>query len=947
MMTLNRIVINILWSNVVCCCSAIVLLLSWSASTSQTIQIGPGFGESWNQDASPVNIRRRRTVCQFVYTSTELNEASAPSINPLTALGFFVIQEPGEVLVDYTIKLRHVTVADVSSPLGGVGWTEVAGPFDYEPTAGGYDMITLDTPFLWNGVDNIGVEICWARVARRRNRGTVRIYGAENGFTYRTEDGGGTSCGDVPNEVRPTKPHIQMVFAPGNTTTWTGSSSADWFDHSNWDTGVPNRIMDAVIPSTAAVMPKISGQAAVTRNITVNAGATLSVPGYDSINVFGDWQMNGSFDYGSSTVILQGFRIATTTLNGVADQEFYNLEVRSAAGATLSSGTYQVFGSLRLRGGAFTSNNLITLRSNSDGTGRMSRVSNICGYQLDMTDHWGDPWNGGFVTLNVDGQTVDHYSAINANTVVDLPIPNGSSYSIIYTAGNWEEENSYLLIDPNGITEYDSGIIPPVGLVHSGVATCAFANPFVGEISIQRYLPVGNIGWRYMSSGVQNQSLQDWRNDGITMSGFPGSDFPSFGWSSVLAYNENNANGDKNNGWVSATDISDAIDFKKGHRVYIGSAARTTEVTGPPLVGTQTVDLDYQDDAGSFDQEGWNLIGNPYVCSIDWDSISLLNKVAIDDAIWIWNATAGNFGVYVGGTGGFGTNDVGADIASSQAFWVHANDLNPQITFMEENKSEADPRFVKSIENKTQLKLRLESDVNPYYDEAILAWRNDASDDLDDKDGVKLFSPIVDAPSLGFKPGSVPLSINSVSTTSPHLSISVQVLAGETGNHKIIATELDKLMQVPCIILEDLVLDSLIDFHQDTTYEFFQSTLFTGDRFVLHVGQWYNGAVWDRCWHLPNQDHQDELTLGVEDDGLVDFNLYPNPVDDILFVELDEGSSFRSGSMEVLSITGSVLMSKEVDGLSQINVGPLANGMYILRLIGDNNETLLRTFVKQ
>ena len=50
--------------------------------------------------------------------------------------------------------------------------------------------------------------------------------------------------------------------------------------------------------------------------------------------------------------------------------------------------------------------------------------------------------------------------------------------------------------------------------------------------------------------------------------------------------------------------------------------------------------------------------------------------------------------------------------------------------------------------------------------------------------------------------------------------------------------------------------------------------------------------------------------------------------------------------MEVLSITGSVLMSKEVDGLSQINVGPLANGMYILRLIGDNNETLLRTFVK-
>ena len=37
------------------------------------------------------------------------------------------------------------------------------------------------------------------------------------------------------------------------------------------------------------------------------------------------------------------------------------------------------------------------------------------------------------------------------------------------------------------------------------------------------------------------------------------------------------------------------------------------------------------------DQNGWNLIGNPYPCTVDWDLLSSGDKNNIEDAIWIWN----------------------------------------------------------------------------------------------------------------------------------------------------------------------------------------------------------------------------------------------------------------------------------------------------------------------
>ena len=944
--------------------ASFLIFSAWSISFSQTIQIGPGYGESWNQDASPVNIARKRTVCQFVYTAEELTKASAPTINPITSLGFYITQEPGEVLPNYTIKLKHVTVSDVSNALGTSDWIEVAGPFNYSPTAGGYDMIPLSTPFTWNGTDNIGVEICWSRAARKRNRGTIRIYGSNNGFRYRSESGGGTSCGDIPNTVRSTKPHIQMIFVPGNTTTWNGSLSSDWFNHGNWDTGIPNKLMDAVIPFPSVVMPEIQGGEARVKNLRIDAGSTLIFPGSDTLSIYGNWLMNGTLDCGKSTVIFRGLENAVNTLNGVLNQEFYNLEIRSAAGASLNTGSYFVQGSLRLRGGDFISNNLLTLKSTASGTGRMTKVSNICSYQLDMTDLEDELWNGAFVTLQVDGQTVEHYSGTGPNTLVNLPIPNGSSFSLLYTAGQWENENIYELIDPLGNVLLEDGPSPGEGQVFSGVATCPFNSSFVGDITSQRYLQLANNGWRELAVGVENQTLEDWQNDGLIMTGFPGSDYPGFSWTSVYSYEENNANGDKNNGWVSPTNINNSINFQHGTKVYIGSVTRTLEVTGPPNVGSQTIDLDFQDDSGAIDQEGWNLIGNPFVCSVNWDNVPALNKTGIDNALWIWNATAGNYGIYVGGSGGIGTNDVEANIGSSQGFWVHANDINPTLTFTEDDKTESDPRFVKSVNHQSRLNIHLSSGVNTFYDEAILVWKDDASSNIDDKDGLKLYSSEATAPSLAFEIEAEEYSVNSIHVNEAHYSTLLKTLAGETGIYTLSFDGIELLTEIPCIILEDMVEDSLIDLHLNSTYDFVLSEMYTGTRFKLHVGQWYSGESWERCTYLPeliNQEeliladsdntideiqNQEEITLKVTENILDGAVVYPNPASDFLQIDFPNATN-EIIKLDVLSITGQVLFTTKIANGMRIDIQGLSYGTYILR-IGDNRSGfLMKTFIKK
>lgn len=79
-------------------------------------------------------------------------------------------------------------------------------------------------------------------------------------------------------------------------------------------------------------------------------------------------------------------------------------------------------------------------------------------WTLEMTDLYGDGWNGGRITIAIDGEGQD-YACDGDFTSVTINIPVGTEKLLfVYTAGSWEGENLYKFIDPNGNVVLEDGV---------------------------------------------------------------------------------------------------------------------------------------------------------------------------------------------------------------------------------------------------------------------------------------------------------------------------------------------------------------------------------------------------------------------------------------------------------------------------------------------------------
>lgn len=816
-----------------------LLLISSFEGVTQTVILGSGGSRTATTEASPVNIWYRRSVSQIVYTAAELNAGGITGPILLTQLGFQIRQTPAYNIPGYTIKMKNTTATDVSSDLGASNWTEVKSAFTYAPS-NGWDMITLDQSFYWDGVSNIGVEICWSQVQPNYNAsGRVAYYTTANGYRYSWTDAAGSSCGESTGTVSTRKPKVKMIFSPFPTlTVWTGAINTDWFNTGNWSAGVPTYYMDASIPLGLINYPVINATGAIAKNLTVAAGATITISGKNDLTLNGNWTNNGTFVYNQSTVVFDAIGSNVDTLNGGV-QDFYSIKVVNPNGVVFNTGTYNIYGGLTPNGGTITTNNLVSLASNATSTGRIDRIKTPCSWTLDMKDSFGDGWNSGYLTVYEDGIAIGTYAAAGFGTIATVPISNGSVITMDYTAGYYENENTYTLYDPTGAAVNSGGPNITAGTVlYTGTSSCTTTNPIVGNITANRYLNILSDEWRELSSPITGQTLSNFQDDGIIMAGFPGSNYPNFGWISVYDYDETLANGVKENGWVAATNITDPLNPSQAHRIYIGTGAYTANVTGGFNFGTQTYNLSYQNItaaelAANANQKGWNFVGNPYPCPVNWDAVPAANKVNMYDAVSVWSGDAGNYAVYVGGTGA-GTNGLTNNIPSFQGFWVQATSTGASLTFEESHKVNVDAPFVKSFSEHDFMKIHLSGDQNNYYDEVIIDFDPNGETHFDQSsDAQKLFSHLPDAPSLSCVVDSLDLAVNNV-PTNKELYIPIRTLAGVSGVYTLSFADVISDASA-CIILEDTYTGVHTLINDSTNYTFNLSDTTLLPRFVLRI----------------------------------------------------------------------------------------------------------------
>lgn len=95
-----------------------------------------------------------------------------------------------------------------------------------------------------------------------------------------------------------------------------------------------------------------------------------------------------------------------------------------------------------------------------------------CEYKILMYDSYGDGWNGATLQLLVNNVAVGTYSAIEFGSTITFEVCDGDGLDLIYTPGQYEEENSYAMQDASWNIVFQDGPNPATGMVFSFVADC-------------------------------------------------------------------------------------------------------------------------------------------------------------------------------------------------------------------------------------------------------------------------------------------------------------------------------------------------------------------------------------------------------------------------------------------------------------------------------------------
>lgn len=129
------------------------------------------------------------------------------------------------------------------------------------------------------------------------------------------------------------------------------------------------------------------------------------------------------------------------------------------------------------------------------------------------------------------------------------------------------------------------------------------------------------------------------------------------------------------------------------------STAGSFSVTGTPNT-SHTHSLGYAANTASGGSgSGWNLIGNPYTCGLDWTSVT---KTNVNNAYYVWDASNGTYQYYSGsalsGTYLAASSILSGVIPPMQAFWVQATASGGSIvsTMANDGTVSSSPTFYKT-----------------------------------------------------------------------------------------------------------------------------------------------------------------------------------------------------------------------------------------------------------
>lgn len=465
---------------------------------------------------------------------------------------------------------------------------------------------------------------------------------------------------------------------PGALTYTYKGVTGTYTDASNWDNttaGITNQA-PAFDGTATLIIP-------TGKSITINSNASvygLTLSGTASISLSANLSVGCNiYNQGTGKIDWNNLNTSKITWNGTGAAQSYNgaastgyahvgtMEVNNSAGGTITvnSDTLDIYSELKITKGnlAVASGAIMVLKSSVSQTASVDPIAT--GYSITGTVYAERYFKAGTIAANTRNYRLLS-SPVNTTTgAYNLSYLNANSgnFSGVFvagptgTAGGFTVTNAsstvYLYKEnlPASSTTFNSGNFK--GLTDISGNTISYYTG-TGSTTATTTLPVGN---GYM-----------------------------------LYYAGNNVN-----------NVTSTTALNKQYRFggsYIDPDASTAVAVGTLNQGSIPVKLWWNSGSTilSKAQTGYNLVGNPYASSIDWDTFSQSSSTngiygpGVSATIYVFNYTNKNYGTYTASIpGGIGTNNATRYIASGQGFFVQATTTSASLTFNEIAKTTVQP----------------------------------------------------------------------------------------------------------------------------------------------------------------------------------------------------------------------------------------------------------------
>ncbi len=326
--------------------------------------------------------------------------------------------------------------------------------------------------------------------------------------------------------------------------------------------------------------------------------------------------------------------------------------------------------------------------------------------------------------------------------------------------------------------------------------------------------------------------------------------------------------------------------------------------------------------------DGWNIIGNPYPCALDFTALTLNN---INNCLYMWDGDAVNYKYYNNGGTSYddGSNIVnGATqyIPAMQSFAIKTTGSSPSITIDNSDRTHKTQNMWKSPKNapnygQTQF-VKLKTQDGNFSDETIVRFIDGAKDGFDNEyDAYKMFpnNPPVMIYSLITNP-EIPIAINSLPLERIETTIPLGFVCTSAGTYTITA--------------EDVVFDAGTDIKLIDAYENTETLLNEGTEYTFSSEA---GEVRDRFYLFStvssDVDNPEDNTM------LFSSNVWANQ--NKVFIAV-KSNQLINANVKIFDVLGRTVTDKNINGTYNIIDVPGASGTYFVKLTGANGISKIK-----